>query len=52
MAFRENEMDESVLPNLTAEDLKEPGVTALAIAASSSMPSRFCATTRTPRAFQ
>jgi SAM domain (Sterile alpha motif) len=27
--FRENEIDESVLPNLTAEDLKELGVTAL-----------------------
>jgi class 3 adenylate cyclase len=28
-AFRENEIDETVLPNLTAEDLKELGVTAL-----------------------
>ena len=28
-AFRDNEIDESVLPNLTAEDLKELGVTAL-----------------------
>jgi SAM domain (Sterile alpha motif) len=28
-AFRENEIDDSVLPNLTAEDLKELGVTAL-----------------------
>jgi hypothetical protein len=27
--FRENEIDEMVLPNLTAEDLKELGVTAL-----------------------
>src|SRR5262249_53410482 len=27
--FRENEIDGSVLPNLTAEDLKELGVTAL-----------------------
>ena len=27
--FRDNEIDETVLPNLTAEDLKEPGVTAL-----------------------
>ena len=25
-AFRENEIDETVLPNLTAEDLKELGV--------------------------
>jgi tetratricopeptide (TPR) repeat protein len=28
-AFRENEIDDTVLPNLTAEDLKELGVTAL-----------------------
>ena len=28
-AFRENEITEKVLPNLTAEDLKELGVTAL-----------------------
>jgi SAM domain (Sterile alpha motif) len=28
-AFRENEIDNSVLPNLTAEDLKELGVAAL-----------------------
>ena len=28
-AFRENEIDETVLPNLTVEDLKELGVTAL-----------------------
>jgi class 3 adenylate cyclase len=28
-AFRDNEVDDSVLPNLTAEDLKELGVTAL-----------------------
>ena len=27
--FRENEIDETVLPNLTTEDLKELGVTAL-----------------------
>ena len=27
--FRENEIDETVLPNLTAEDLKDLGVTAL-----------------------
>jgi SAM domain (Sterile alpha motif) len=27
--FRENEIDETVLPSLTAEDLKELGVTAL-----------------------
>jgi class 3 adenylate cyclase len=28
-AFRENEIDETVLPSLTAEDLKELGITAL-----------------------
>jgi class 3 adenylate cyclase len=28
-SFRENEIDETILPNLTAEDLKELGVTAL-----------------------
>ena len=28
-AFRENEIDETVLPNLTAEDLKELGVSSL-----------------------
>ena len=28
-AFRENEIDETVLPNLTAEDLKDLGVNAL-----------------------
>jgi SAM domain (Sterile alpha motif) len=28
-AFRENEIDETVLPGLTAEDLKELGVAAL-----------------------
>ncbi len=28
-AFRENEIDETVLPSLTAEDLKDLGVTAV-----------------------
>ena len=28
-AFRENEIDDTVLPNLTAEDLKDLGITAL-----------------------
>ena len=28
-AFRENDIDETVLPNLTAEDLKELGVASL-----------------------
>ena len=27
--FRENEIDETVLPNLTAEDLEDLGITAL-----------------------
>src|SRR5215472_1319123 len=61
-AFRENEIDETVLPNLTAEDLKELGVTALghrrklldAIAAlradagSKSPPTDVSTTTATP----
>ena len=34
-AFRENEIDETVLPNLTADDLKELGVDPFAIASSS-----------------
>ena len=29
LSFRENEIDETVLPNLTADDLQELGVTAL-----------------------
>ncbi len=33
-AFRNNEIDGTVLPDLTAEDLKELGVTTLGIAAS------------------
>ena len=33
-AFRENEIDETVLPDLTAEDLKELGVTASGTAVS------------------
>ena len=36
--FRENEITERILPSLTAEDLKELGVTALGIAAPYSMP--------------
>ena len=60
-AFRENEIDETVLPGLTAEDLKELGVTALghrrklldAIAAlrtdaSGERPSADAATTSSP----
>ena len=42
-AFRENEIDEAVLPNLTAEDLKELGVAASGIAERCSMPSLLCA---------
>jgi hypothetical protein len=38
--FRDNEIDEPVLPNLTVNDLKELGVTATA--ASCWMPSLFC----------
>jgi SAM domain (Sterile alpha motif) len=34
-AFRENEIDETVLPNLTAEDLKELGVASLGQRSSS-----------------
>jgi hypothetical protein len=62
-AFRENEIDETVLPGLTAEDLKELGVAALghrrklldAIAAlradaGSKPPSADVTTTSTPRA--
>ena len=62
-AFRENEIDETVLPSLTAEDLKELGVAALghrrklldAIAAlrtdaSGKPPPADDATTTSPRA--
>jgi hypothetical protein len=41
--FRENEIDETVLPNLTAEDLKELGVSAWGTGASYSMQSLHCA---------
>jgi hypothetical protein len=37
-AFRENEIDETVLPNLTAEDLKDLGVSIVGTCASSSAP--------------
>ena len=47
---RENEIDETVLPNLTAEDLKELGVTALwGTVASCWMPSLLCVTIRARR---
>ena len=41
-AFRENEIDETVLPSLTHETLKELGVTAVGHRLSSSMLSLFC----------
>src|SRR6202162_5420816 len=57
-AFRENEIDETVLPGLTAEDLKELGVAALghrrklldAIAALRADTNASQTTTRTPAA--
>jgi hypothetical protein len=42
VAFRENEIDETVLPNLTAEDLKELASPHWGTAASSSMQSLLC----------
>ena len=48
-AFRENEIDETVLPSLTHENLKELGVTSLGTASSCSMPSLPCVTTRAVR---
>jgi hypothetical protein len=47
--FRENEIDETVLPSLTAEDLKDLGVGLLDTAASSSTLSLLCARMRRPR---
>ena len=43
-AFRDNEIDWSLLPKLTADDLKDIGVTASATAAGCSMPSPSYAT--------
>ena len=48
-AFRENEIDERVLPKLTQEDLKEIGVGLSVIAGSSSMLSPLCVPTRAAR---
>ena len=48
-AFRENEIDETVLPNLTAEDLKELGVALSVTVVYCSMPSQHCAPTRAGR---
>ena len=41
--FHDNDIDEKVLPTLTAEDLKELGVRRLGTDASSSMLSLLCA---------
>ena len=48
-AFRENEIDETVLPSLTAEDLKELGVAALGHRRKLSMLSLLCAPMRAVR---
>ena len=45
-AFRQNDIDETVLPNLTAEDLKDLGVGIVGIVASSSMLSPLCGAMR------
>jgi hypothetical protein len=47
--FRENDIDETVLPNLTAEDLKELGIASLGTAASCSMLLLPCAAMRAAR---
>ena len=41
-AFRENEIDETILPSLTHETLQELGVTAVGTGSSCSMPSPRC----------
>jgi hypothetical protein len=45
-AFRENEIDETVLPSLTEEHLKQLGVTALGHRVNYSMPLPLCVATR------
>jgi hypothetical protein len=45
-AFRENDIDETVLPSLTHENLKELGVTSLGHRLSCSMLSRLCVVMR------
>jgi hypothetical protein len=45
-AFRENEIDDTVLPSLTAEDLKDLGVVIVGTAVSCSTPSPLSALTR------
>jgi SAM domain (Sterile alpha motif) len=48
-AFRENEIDETILSGLTAEDLKDLGVLSSGTIAVSSMLSLFCVATRAAR---
>jgi SAM domain (Sterile alpha motif) len=48
--FRENDIDETVLPHLTADDLKEVGVASWRIAASCSTPSLLCVAKRAVKA--
>ena len=47
-AFRDNEIDETVLPSLTAEDLKDLGVSIVGHAANSSMLSPLYEQMRAP----
>jgi SAM domain (Sterile alpha motif) len=47
--FRGNDIDETVLPTLTAQDLKELGVVSFGHRRSSSMPSLLFATARAVR---
>ena len=47
--FRQNDIDETVLPNLRADDLKELGVASLGTAGSSSMLLPHCAVMRARR---
>jgi hypothetical protein len=47
--FRENDIDETVLPTLTAQDLKEFGVVSFGHCRSSSVPSPLFATARAVR---
>jgi hypothetical protein len=48
-AFRENDIDDAILPRLTAEDLKELGVSSLGTATSSSMLLLLCTPTGAER---
>ena len=49
-AFRENEIDETVLPSLTQENLKELGVASLGHRSNCWMPSLLCVPTRACKA--